>query len=469
LRYGWLKINFAQITDVGPLDPGSLPRSHHPPLMPILVSISFRLFGTHEWCARLVPTIFSVGGIIALYLLVEKIWNKRTALFACFFMSVVPMASYYGPVPASEASISLFSIILTTYFYILYVQRPEVLYIILMILSFLLGAFTDWHAFYPPLLLSLHYVLFTTNARKHKSFFIFPVIACLVFIFLFFVYPKILTGSYLTLIPKFMFRAGTSISDLGIGEKFTFIQWLNKIFGFYLELYTLPVLILTLIWFLSFIYKAVKRQNLEKDVFVVILLVLGIIHIVLGREGAWIHAYWSALLIPGLAIASALPLERIYNLISRPSIKYGMFLRSGFLLATLLFAVYCTFRLHSLYQVHLDHPYDYWNQFGTTINKNSKFNDGILISEDIDLRYTPQLEFYADRNMKAQITNLKQFYRIYNNDFQKYRYFFLPQDQQMVHRALYEFLDKSFSSKTEDGFIIFDLKNKKTDDENINR
>ena len=146
-----------------------------------------------------------------------------------------------------------------------------------------------------------------------------------------------------------------------------------------------------------------------------------------------------------------------------------MFLRSGFLLATLLFAVYCTFRLHSLYQVHLEHPYDYWNRFGTTINKNSKFNDGILISEDIDLRYTPQLEFYADRNMKAQITNLKQFYRIYNNDFQKYRYFFLPQDQQMVHRALYEFLDKSFSSKTEDGFIIFDLKNKKTADENINR
>jgi len=146
-----------------------------------------------------------------------------------------------------------------------------------------------------------------------------------------------------------------------------------------------------------------------------------------------------------------------------------MFLRGGFLLATVLFAAYCTSRLHSLYQVHLDHPYDYWYRFGTTINENSKFNDGILISEDIDLRYTPQLEFYADRNIKAQVTNLKQFYILYRDNFQKYKYFFLPQDQQMVHRALYEFLDKSFRSRTENGFIIFDLKNKKTDDENINR
>jgi 4-amino-4-deoxy-L-arabinose transferase-like glycosyltransferase len=469
LRYGWLKIKFAQILDVGPLDPDSIPYTHHPPLMPILLSISFRLFGIHEWSARLVPIMSSLGAIIALYLLASEIWNKRTALFACFFMSFIPMASYYGPVPGTEASISLLSVILTTYLYILYIQSPRPLHLILMILSFLFGAIADWHAFYTPLLLSLHYVCFTTKARKHKTFFMFPVIAFLVFILLFFVYPKILTGSYLTLIPKVIFRAGASVSDLGFGENFTFIQWLNKIFGFYLELYTVPVLILTLIWFLSFIYKAVKRRNLEKDVFVIILLVLGTTHIVLFREGAWIHAYWSALLIPGLSIASALPLATIYDLISKPSRKYRTFLRDGFLLATVLFAAYCTFRLHSLYQVHFDHPYDYWYRFGTTINENSKFNDGILISEDIDLRYTPQLEFYADRDITAQITNLKQFYSLYGNNFQKYRYFILPVDQQMVHRALYEFLDKSFSSKTENGFIIFDLKNEKTDDENISK
>jgi 4-amino-4-deoxy-L-arabinose transferase-like glycosyltransferase len=465
LRYGWLNIKFAQFLDAGPLQPDSVPYTRHPPLFPILVSISFKLFGIHEWAARLVPLIFSVGTIIAFYLLVSKVWNQRIALLSCFIMSLMPMASYYGVELSSEGNMILFSFILTTYFYILYLENRRVLYLILIISSFLLGALTDWPAFYSPLLLSLHYILFSKQPMKHKSFFAFPIFASFVFICLFFIYPKILTGSYSAIMSKFLYRIGSSSSDREIGQTFTIMQWFKKLFSYYLKLYTVPILILSLIWFANFIKKLVNGETLSKDIVVIIFLLFGLIHIFLGRQGAWIHPYWSAPLIPGLAIASALPLEAIYNLVSRPSIKYGLIAKSGFFLSLLGLIVYCTLRVHSLHQVPGNIPYDYEYQFGTTINKFSDFSDGILISDDI-LPSGP-LQFYADRYMSGRVTNLNQFYGFYNNNFQRYRYFFLPKDHQIVYRALYEFLDKSFYSKKIDGFLIFDLKRKKIDDNDI--
>ena len=228
VRYGWSNLKFAQILDAGPLDPDSSPYYNHQPLLPILVSISFKLFGIHEWSATLVPIGFSVASIIVLYLLVRKIWNERVALFSCFFMTLMPMASYYGPNLSSEGNIMLFSVLLTIYFYTLYLKTPRARYLYLMILSFLFGALTDWPAFYAVPLLSLHYLLFSSNTKKHKSFFIFPIFGCFLFL-LFLYYIHTITGSFYSFFYLLFHRASSYASDSDLTQTFTMIQWFNKI------------------------------------------------------------------------------------------------------------------------------------------------------------------------------------------------------------------------------------------------
>ena len=462
VRYGWSNLKFAQILDAGPLDPDSSPYYNHQPLLPILVSISFKLFGIHEWSATLVPIGFSVASIIVLYLLVRKIWNERVALFSCFFMTLMPMASYYGPNLSSEGNIMLFSVLLTIYFYTLYLKTPRARYLYLMILSFLFGALTDWPAFYAVPLLSLHYLLFSSNTKKHKSFFIFPIFGCFLFL-LFLYYIHTITGSFYSFFYLLFHRASSYASDSDLTQTFTMIQWFNKISLNMREHYTLPILILSSIWFVIFITKLIKKQNFAHDLVVIILLLFGLIHIFLGRQGAWVHEYWSALLIPSLAISAALPLDKFYNFIFTPGRKYVLYLRSGFYLLLLIFLFYCTTKLYSLYQSDKYNPYiKYWYNFGTTINKISEFNEAILTAEET--RW-PMVQFYSDRNLQGVITSLSLFYQIYNtNNFQKYRYFFLPQVHEMKYGALYGFLVQAFNSKIKDGFFIFDLKSKKLDD-----
>ena len=464
VRYGWLNFKFAQILDAGPLDPNSIPYYNHPPLLPILVSISFKLFSIHEWSAKLVPIIFSVTSIIVLYLLVRKIWSERVALFSCFFMSLMPMASYYGQELSPEGNIILFSFLLTIYYYILYLESPRARYLYLMILSFLFGALTDWPAFYAVPLLSLHYLLFSSNTKKHKSFFIFPIFGCFLFL-LFLYYIHTIADSFYPFFYLLFHRASSYASDLDLTQTFTLIQWFKEISLNIRKLYTLPILILSLIWLVSFITKLIKRQNFAQDLVVIILLLFGLIHIFLGRQGAWIHEYWSALLIPGLAISAALPLDKFYNFISRPG-GYVFYLKSGFYLSLLIFLVYCTATLYSLYQSDEYYPKEYWYNFGTAINKSSEFNEGILTSEEA---WWPMAQFYADRNLQGDVTNLSLYYKIYNtNNSQKYRYFFLPQAHQIRYGALYGFLAEAFNSKIKNGFFIFDLKSKKIDDIEIN-
>ncbi len=68
LRYGYGETHFAPVVNTG-IVPA---RRHvyyltHPPGIGWLVSVCFRLLGIHEWAARLVPLVFSLGTIVLLY------------------------------------------------------------------------------------------------------------------------------------------------------------------------------------------------------------------------------------------------------------------------------------------------------------------------------------------------------------------------------------------------------------------
>ncbi len=59
-----------------------LPYLEKPPLVYWLTSLSLRVGGLNEWAARFIPALSALGGILAVYWLAGKLWDKKTAFLA---------------------------------------------------------------------------------------------------------------------------------------------------------------------------------------------------------------------------------------------------------------------------------------------------------------------------------------------------------------------------------------------------
>ncbi len=103
LKYGFWQLKFGQITRNfnGSVKYSSLD-THYLPLLPVLISLSFAIFGVVEWAERLIPALFSILGILAFLAVVERIWGRRTALISSIFYIFNPMFIYFGSLPAPD-------------------------------------------------------------------------------------------------------------------------------------------------------------------------------------------------------------------------------------------------------------------------------------------------------------------------------------------------------------------------------
>src|SRR5260370_38278451 len=61
-----------------------------PPLMYWLVMASYRLFGEHDWSARLIPALAIQGCILVTYLLGRRTLGERAAFWGAFALCLAP-------------------------------------------------------------------------------------------------------------------------------------------------------------------------------------------------------------------------------------------------------------------------------------------------------------------------------------------------------------------------------------------
>jgi 4-amino-4-deoxy-L-arabinose transferase-like glycosyltransferase len=95
-----------------------------PPIYQTIVAGFYRLWGVQERWARLVSIIFYLGGMIFLYLLVEKLINKWVGLLTAFFMAVLPFGIFYGRVIMPEPEM-IFASLGMLWFFWLWLERQK--------------------------------------------------------------------------------------------------------------------------------------------------------------------------------------------------------------------------------------------------------------------------------------------------------------------------------------------------------
>lgn len=131
-------------------------KTHYPPLLPIFIGLSFRLFGISELSARIVPFIASLLLLGCVYILSDKLYGRDTAFISGLLLIVSPLYIYFGTQPVHETVVPSLSLV-ALLGYLRFFEKPSASSYFILLCGVILGGLTNWTGFYIVLPLVLHY------------------------------------------------------------------------------------------------------------------------------------------------------------------------------------------------------------------------------------------------------------------------------------------------------------------------
>jgi len=322
LTFGLSETKGAMVPNINPRTPDEFSYYlDHPPMVGWLVALSFEIFGYYEWSARIVALVCSMGSLVVMYFVVKRVCGPKISL--CFFalMSVLPMGVIYGSFVDVQGPIVFFFCTLAGLAYLRFNEKPTWFNLSCLLGAFFLGALVDWPMYYLVPVFLVHHLL-TARRRDRRILILLPALTLLVGagFLLHLNYVSTGTPSFDVgmMYDAFLYRFGGPVGA-GIGEplrRFTVNDWFSKIvFAWWPELFTLPCLILTGLWMPVVLIKALVRKITAADYLFLVLLFFGSVHVLLFRQGAYEHDYWSYYLLPAVAFGSVMAISAISRLL----------------------------------------------------------------------------------------------------------------------------------------------------------
>ncbi len=289
IRYGFLATKFGQVGGSLPLKPNEFGYYvDHPPLLPIFVSLFFRIFGEHEWSARLVPVLFSVASVILIYMLGEKLWSKRVGIISAIAFAANPMYLFYGRMVDHEALVTFFAL-LSVLLYIKWLDGDN-RYLWGLCVSIFLGGLTGWPTYYLIPIFGLHYLFFV---KKKSPLALMPGFAALIALTLFCLQLKWFGGDSFTVLKRqFLMRSNLdAVHDPS--KQIAFNTMLNTLIPQVTYFFTIPLLTAALTGPLASLYNSYKKRDYFSASILIGLFIFALTHVLLFKHGAMCHPYWT--------------------------------------------------------------------------------------------------------------------------------------------------------------------------------
>lgn len=212
-----------------------------------LVSRLYHVFGQKEWVGRIVPVAFGCWGVIAVFLLVSKVWGRNHARFAALLLAIMPGPAFIdrsllpdGPALAMTTT--------TLWMALCYLDRRRSWLLIATTLLATLAFLTKLSSLtaVPTLLLIAHYAVQTANKPKRE---IARLGACaaltLATVVAYYAYAIHISR---TMPPYHFAGSGSFLWDLGLNRLASEHFFLPKLFRhFTVFLWTFPVLLLAIL------------------------------------------------------------------------------------------------------------------------------------------------------------------------------------------------------------------------------
>jgi hypothetical protein len=94
--------------------PPSSPQRYlsHPPLLALFTASSLAVFGDHEWSARLVPIVATLGSALLLTTITARLGGAALGALAGFFFVTLPLTAWFGRMVCHEAPVQFFSLLM---------------------------------------------------------------------------------------------------------------------------------------------------------------------------------------------------------------------------------------------------------------------------------------------------------------------------------------------------------------------
>lgn len=376
LRYGLVGTKFGQVENGGIVSPKDfIYYTHYQPLLPILISESYKAFGVSEFATRAVPLVATAGFVVILYFIGLELVSWQTGLFASLLALATPMVRYYGKNPVHEP-LALFFASLGFYGALL-IKKGNKNGWKLLIVGFVLTALTNWSFVF--LLIALSIFLYDGISKKN-IFALWILGATLVG--LHFLHIRILTGSFFGGGLGEAFLERTSIENTVVN--FSILEYISRIRLWSSTLFTNTLLLPSLIG-LVFLLRS-KLNIYKKFTFSI---AVYCIYPIFFANASFIHSYFIYYLVLPIALLGGYFCSRL--------IEY----RKGLLIITLAILFGVWFERGSYLKALNESSGDKLAvDISTAIKDKIQANETILV-EPYDYVYSrlPFLSYYSDRNI----------------------------------------------------------------------
>ncbi|MBU0755891.1 MAG: glycosyltransferase family 39 protein [Planctomycetes bacterium] len=375
---GYLVTKFAPAIDpIPPADGVWSIYLHHPPLFPILLSLSFQLFGVCEWSARLLSIVASLIGLAVVWAIARRLFGFQAALATAVMGAVIPATAFYGSIAIEYGPVVIMFTSLAFLYHLKFLSTPSKKNLLISFAALFAAMFTNWNGYFMAAAVFLHLLL---CKKRREAFYLILVTLTGIGIFLIHAYLAVgsLTESHGgNTLEIFYLRTWGGIIEIdGFGDV---VPGIAKHF---VRLYTWPVLILA-----GFGLTRLKKATVPGAV--PMLLLAGSLDILIFLEGALRHDFWNITLAPALIISAGAGL----SFLVRPLLKGKKTIAVVLVVASLV-SVQGASKTLKRFKRNKD---DYAKVFGEVIRNNTNPHDCILTSEF----KTDPLLYYARRNIQG--------------------------------------------------------------------
>jgi len=398
LRIPWSESHGIPVLTVGRLSDAPLAfYPDHPPLVPLLISPLYWLFGVGEWQTRFVTSIATVLAIAVLYALVRRFGNRRTALTTAALFAASPMVLHFGGQAEVLGMPLVLFALLTIHAYLSFHREPGGPAFARLIGAFVLAAISDWPAFILAPVLVVHFVA-TQPRRQWQWMLAFCACAGVVFASLYLYIAVAADLPWDWMVPLVKGR-----SAIGVKAPFTAREWLRIAWLFNRHCHTLLLVGAAFSW--AVVDGVSVRREQPGAAMARLLLAWGMLHVLIGRQGVYNHEWWWWPLTPGIACASGLLAESTLLRFERHGSSW---IPSAVLIVTV--AAFTAWTTVKEYRELYPPPQD--GQF-TTLDLGRAIQAAAPGANDLAMLawsgQDPELWFYGDRALRTDIWSIDDF------------------------------------------------------------
>lgn len=303
-KFGYFETKLGNLISVSPKIPTNPTYfQHHPPLLSFIESILFRIFGESFWVGRLTVIIFSFGAYGLIYFIGKNLLNKKLGYILLLVTSIIPASTIFGKLIGQEPLV-LFFVLLTLYSSLKFLKSGEKKYLIIGVISTILGTLSDW----PMAIFSVCILPLFHKNKKLKKGLLLPLVSGIVVIILIIYFSWIMNG-----LGDLQFavahRSFTGLLEL----TFWPFYWLSAI-ALRAFIYFNPVVVLLSAIGIYKVYKNFKTKKLTNTHVVIFCLFLfGFLHLIFYTQASFTHPYLIHYLLPFIVFSSSLVILNLYE------------------------------------------------------------------------------------------------------------------------------------------------------------